>query len=253
MMKRNLPDRHQSFFDHLDELRGRLLKAGVAVCAAAVLFYTKIDFFLSWITRPVGYVVFTSPGDAFWARMTLTLWGGLFLAFPFVLYQIWQFVAAGLKEQEQQYIKIYAPVSMALFALGGAFGYFMVVPFALEFLMGFASDMMRPMITVQSYIGFISSLVLAFGVVFELPLVLMFLTRIGIATPEFLIQKRRHAYIILLIVSAVITPPDYITQLLMAAPLIGLYELGIVVSKWSYNRKTKEAESRGREVNQPCP
>ena len=223
-----------SFWDHLEELRGRLIKALLAFVVASFIFYSFIDHILATLVKPIGHLVFTSPSDAFMARVTLALWGGFFLALPVIFYQLWQFVAAGLKEREKRYVIIFAPVSIILFLIGAIFAYFVAVPMAMQFLMSFSSELMVPMITVKNYISFVGTLMLGFGVVFELPLILMFLTKIGIATPEFLVQKRRHAIVLILIVSAILTPPDIISQLIMAIPLIVLYELGIIVSKITY-------------------
>lgn len=226
--------RNISFLDHVGELQTRLIKSIVAIFVASCLFYIVIDEVFAVLVKPVGQLVFTAPGEAFVARIMLTLFGGFFLALPVVLYQAWQFVAAGLKEYETRYIKFFAPCSFFLFVIGSLFAYFITVPISIRFLLSFSSDSIVPMITVKNYISFVGTMVLAFGVVFELPLVLMFLTKIGIATPAFLTQKRKHAVVLILIVSAFITPPDFITQLIMAVPLIILYEAGIIASKLTY-------------------
>jgi len=223
-----------SFYEHLEELRNRLIKSVLAVILATVCFYLFVDQFLALMIQPVGRLVFTAPGEAFIARMMLALFGGLVLALPIVLYQIWSFVAAGLKEREVKYIKFFAPFSFILFISGVLFAHFIAVPISIRFLLSFSTDIVVPMITVKSYISFVVTMFLAMGVVFELPLVLMFLTKIGIASPAFLMDKRRHAIVIILIVSAIITPPDFITQLIMAGPLIILYEIGIFMSKFVY-------------------
>ncbi len=226
--------RHLSWGGHLDELRGRLLKIIITVVLMSIIVYRFIDKILVFIIKPVGQLVFTSPADAFLARITLVFFVGLFLSFPVTLYQIWKFVAVGLKQTEIKYVYFFGPCSFFLFVLGGLFAYFITIPISIRFLLSFSSDFIVPMITIKSYISFIGTMILAFGVVFELPLVLMFLTKIGIATPDFLAQKRRYAVVLILIVSAIITPPDIITQLIMAGPLIVLYEVGILVSRITY-------------------
>jgi len=226
--------RNISYLDHIGELQTRLIKSIVAIFVASCLFYIVIDEVFTILVKPVGQLVFTAPGEAFVARIMLTLLGGFFLALPIVLYQTWQFVATGLKEYEAQYIKFFAPCSFLLFVTGSLFAYFITVPISIRFLLSFSSYSIVPMITVKNYISFVGTMVLAFGIVFELPLVLMFLTKIGIATPAFLTQKRKYAVVIILIVSAFITPPDFITQLIMAVPLIILYEAGIIASKLTY-------------------
>lgn len=234
-MKKNPED--LSFFDHFEELRNRLVKSILAVLIAACFFYAFVDEIFALLIKPVGKLVFTAPGEAFVARIMLAFFGGIFMALPVILYQIWRFVAAGLEEREVKYVRFFAPCSFLLFVMGGLFAYFIIIPISIRFLLSFSTDLIVPMITIKSYISFIGTLLLAFGVIFELPLILMFLTKIGITTPAFLAQKRKHAVVIVLIVSALITPPDFVTQLLMAAPLVVLYEAGIMASKLVYKKK----------------
>jgi len=225
-----------SFFAHYEELRSRLIKSIISVLVAACLFYMIVDKVFAFVIKPVGKLVFTAPGEAFIARITLTLFGGLFLALPVILYQIWRFVAAGLREHEAKYVRIFAPCSFVLFIIGALFAYCIAVPISIRFLLSFSNDLIIPMITVKNYISFVGTMLLAFGIVFELPLVLMFLTKIGIATPAFLAQRRKYAIVIILALSALITPPDFVTQLIMAVPLIILYEAGIIASRWTYSK-----------------
>ncbi|MBZ0166217.1 MAG: twin-arginine translocase subunit TatC [Candidatus Omnitrophica bacterium] len=225
------------FWDHVDELRSRMLISLVAVAIAAIVFYQVVDPVLRFVIKPVGRLVFTSPADAFIARLLLTALGGFIIAMPIVLYQTWVFIALGLREKEKKFVRVYGPLSVLFFFAGLAFAYYVALPISLKFLLGFSSDWLVPMITVKSYVTFFMSLVLAFGVIFELPIILIFLTAIGIATPEFLVQKRRHAIVIILIVSAVITPPDIITLLIMTLPLVFLYEIGLMASRITYRRK----------------
>lgn len=220
-----------SFMGHLDELRRRLLKSVIAVLIAACLFYPFVDRVLAFLIRPVGQVIFTSVADAFVARLMLTVWAGVLLALPFIIYQVWQFVSAGLKENERKYIRFFAPFSFVLFMTGSMFGFVVMIPVGMKFLLSFSTGYIVPMITIQNYISFVTTLVVAFGVAFQLPLILMFLAKIGIVTPAFLAQKRRHAIVLILIVSAVLTPPDAVSQVIMALPLVVLYELGIIVSR----------------------
>ena len=222
-----------SFWGHLDELRSRLLKSFIAVVVAACFFYPFVDRFLAFLIRPVGKGVFTSPADAFVVRLMLLICGGVVLALPVIVYQLWQFVAAGLKENEKKYVRFFAPASFVLFVAGCIFGYWVIIPVGMKFLLSFATESIVPMITLPNYISFIVTLVLAFGLCFQLPLVLMFLARIGIVTPAFLVQKRKHAIVLILIASAILTPsPDAISQILMAGPLLVLYELGVFASKF---------------------
>lgn len=222
-----------SFWGHLDELRLRLFKSFIAVVIAACLFYPFVGRFLAFLIKPVGKVVFTSPADAFVVRLMLLICAGVVLALPVVVYQLWQFVAAGLKEDERKYIRFFAPASFVLFIAGSVFGYWVIIPVGMKFFLSFSTESIVPMITLPNYISFIVTLVLAFGLCFQLPLALMFLARVGIVTPAFLVQKRKHAVVLILIASAVLTPsPDAVSQILMAGPLLVLYELGVIASKF---------------------
>ncbi|HLF17600.1 MAG TPA: twin-arginine translocase subunit TatC [Candidatus Omnitrophota bacterium] len=223
-----------SFFDHLDELRERLIKAVTAFVLASCLAYQYKDHILAFIIKPVGKLMFTSPADAFVIQLGLSFLGGFLLSLPVTVYQLWRFVAAGLKEEERRFVSVFAPVSFVLFVLGVAFAYYVFVPFSLSFLLSFSSDTLVAMITVKDYFSYVVTLIFAFGVIFEFPLVILFLAKIGIATPAFLIQKRRHSIVLIFITAAILTPPDGITQLLMAVPLLALYELSIIVAKFVY-------------------
>jgi sec-independent protein translocase protein TatC len=219
---------HATAFDHIEELRNRFLKVLLCFVLASAFFYRFVDHVLVYMIKPVGKLVFTAPAEAFMATVWLTLLGGFILSLPVTLYHVWAFTTQGLMPHERRFIKIFGPLSFVFFIAGAAFAYYVILPIAFRFLLSFSSEYVVPMITIQKYISFAGSMILAFGCVFEMPLILAFLAKIGIATPEFLRQKRRYAVVIILIVSAFLTPPDVITQLLMAGPVILLYELGIV-------------------------
>lgn len=188
------------------------------------------------LIKPAGHLVYTTPTEAFSAYMTLSMVLGFLVTLPWTVYQLWAFIASALRERERRFIKIFAPLSLVFFVAGVAFAFFVAIPLTYRFLMSFSSAYMQPMITVNSYLGFMAHMLLAFGVAFELPLILAFLAMIGVATPEFLRQKRRHAIMIILILSMLITPPDVISMLVLAVPLVFLYELGIVMVRFSYKR-----------------
>src|SRR3989338_2775375 len=167
-----------SFFDHIEELRGRLIKSVLSVVIASCFFYLYVDQALEIMIRPVGRIVFTAPEEAFAARIQLTFIGGFFLALPVILFQFWRFIAAGLKDYEIKYIRFFGPCSLFLFFLGGVFAYFVMIPVSIKFLLSFSTESIVPMITIKSYVSFVVTMLLAFGVTFELPLILMFLTKI---------------------------------------------------------------------------
>jgi len=233
-------NKRTTFIDHLEELRGRLIKSLIFFIAICCVFYSCVDRILELFIRPVGQLYFLSPAEAFEAHITLTFLGSFLLASPFIFFQFWQFIATALTPQERRYVRIFAPLSVVLFLLGCAFSYFVVLPFSVKFLMGFSSELVKPMITVSRYIHFVGTMVLAFGFVFEFPLIMLFLIKIGIATPEFLIQQRRYSIVFIFIISAVLTPPDCVSQLLMALPLLLLYELSIGLAKWHVRSGAKK-------------
>ena len=222
---------------HLEELRNRIIKSLIFIIVASCALYAFVDKILPNLVKPVGKLVFIAPQEAFIARIKIAFFGGLFLSAPFLLYQIWKFVSLGLRPKETKYTLIFGPLSLIFFFLGAFFGYFIIIPIGIKFLLGFATDLITPMITVQRYISFVGILTLSFGVIFELPLVGLFLTKIGLVTPELLSKRRKHAVVIVFIVAAILTPPDIITQCLMALPLLVLYEISIIFSKFAYRSR----------------
>ena len=227
-------DGPRPFVEHLEELRSRIIKSVIFIIVYSSLLYNFIDVFLPALIKPVGQLVFIAPQEAFIARIKIAFLGGLFLSSPFVIYEIWKFVSVGLKPKEKKYTLIFGPLSFIFFIAGTSFGYFVIVPIGMKFLLGFATDFITPMITISRYISFLGTLTFAFGVIFQLPLVCLFLTKIGIVTPMFLSSKRKHAIVLIFILAAILTPPDVVTQCLMAGPLLILYEIGIIFSKFAY-------------------
>jgi sec-independent protein translocase protein TatC len=225
-----------TFTQHLDELRSRVIKSVISLAICSFVVYYFVDFFLSILTKPVGQLVFIAPQEAFITNIKIAFIGGLFLASPFILFQIWRFVASGLKKHEKKYVLIFGPLSFIQFFFGAVFVYFVILPVGMKFLLGFASDQVAPMITISKYISFVGTLMLCFGLIFELPLVILFLSKIRIVNPTFLTNKRKHAIVFIFIAAAIVTPPDMITQVLMAVPLLILYEVGIVFSKFAYKK-----------------
>ena len=228
----------QSFLVHLDELRRRLIIVLVVFAAATFVCYNFAGQILPLLIKPAGHLVFTSPTEGFSAYMMLAAVMGFLVSLPVTLYHVWGFVSGALRPQEKKFIAVFGPLSFIFFLLGAAFSYFVAIPLTYRFLMSFSSEYMRPMITVSHYMGFLANMLMAFGVTFELPLILAFLAKIGIATPEFLKQKRRHAVMIIFIVAAIVTPPDVVSQVLLAVPLLLLYELGVLLVGMVYKHKT---------------
>jgi len=177
-------------------------------------------------------LVFTGLTEAFSAYLKVSLLTGIFIASPVVLYQIWSFVSPGLHEIEKRYVFPFVLFSTIFFVGGALFGYFVAFPSAFKYLMSFATETIRPLPSVKEYLSLSIGLLFAFGIVFELPLFVFFLTKIGVVDAKMLPSKRKYAIVIIFIVAAIVTPtPDAVNQLIMAVPLFLLYELSIWVAK----------------------
>lgn len=248
------------FLDHLEELRERIFKAGGAVLIAAVIGFVLVmklkvmDILLApwrelvdeisaggadWLgAAETGRLMFLSPTEPFFFMLKLGLITGLILASPIVIYQIWAFLAPALEAHERKVIVPSLYLGLVLFAGGVAMGYFVALPVTLRFLIMFGQEYFSPMITGAYYLSFVVRLLLAFGIVFELPVVIMILSAMGLVTPRFLREKRRHAIVLITILASFISPGDVIAvTLLLMIPLILLYEFSILLSVVIYRRK----------------
>jgi len=227
---------------HLDELRSRLIKCliVVAVCFMGSFFVSR--HLLSWLQKPLDTgLIFLSPTEAFWANLKVALLGAIFIALPFLLYQAWAFIAPGLFRKEKKNGLIFLTFSIFFFILGVSFCWFVVLPFGLKFLMSFGSKAgIQPMISIGLYIDFVFKLLIAFGAIFQLPLIITLLSMLGLLTPQFLAQNRRYAILFAFITAAILTPtPDIFNQVLMAGPIILLYELGILSARLFSKKKAQ--------------
>ncbi|RMD91825.1 MAG: twin-arginine translocase subunit TatC [Calditrichaeota bacterium] len=231
------------FLDHLEELRWRLIKSIVAVIACAIIAYFFSDQILNFLIFPyndaarqlekdqVQRLIFLSPTGGFMIHIKVSIFVGIIVAFPIVFYQLWKFVVPGLLERERKYVPIIVLFSTLCFLIGASFCYFVVLKYGLRFLLSFETSSLVATISVNEYLQFVTMLILVFGLIFELPMLSFFLTKLGLLTPAFLRHYRRYGIVIMVILAAVITPPDVFTQLLLAGPLILLYEISIIVSK----------------------
>ncbi|MFH1772231.1 MAG: twin-arginine translocase subunit TatC [Candidatus Omnitrophota bacterium] len=229
-----MQDKQQTVVEHLQELRTCIIKSLISIIIGAVVIYQFVPLIFKHLIRPAGKLVFIAPQEAFVTNLKIAFFGGIFVSLPFIFFQIWRFVSRGLQPNEKKYALFFGPVSLLFFVIGAGFGYFLIVPVGVKFLLGYATEFVVPMLTVSRYVSFVCTLTLAFGFVFQLPLVSMFLTKIGVVTPTLLSNKRKYAVVAVFVLAAVITPPDVVTQALMAVPLIILYEIGILFSRFVY-------------------
>ena len=231
------------FLDHLEELRRRLLKSLLAVIVMAILAFSFADFLMKILIIPLGDIQLYNieVTGTFYAYLKVALIAGFAAAAPIIFYQLWMFISPGLYKKEKMLIIPIVTISTALFAGGAVFCYYLVLPIALQFLIGFSGELVIDQITIGSYISFAGLMMLAFGFAFQLPLVNYFLAKMGIITAKFLANGRRYAIVIILIVGAILTPPDVFTQVLLAGPLYILYEISIIVVKFAEKKPEKKA------------
>ncbi len=252
--------REMSFFDHLEELRAHIVRAllAIVVCGVGIYIFkdwvydvvifgpSKKDFISYKIFCAIsqglgaGKALCLQPpefrmqavgfGEAFITTLRLSFMGGIVLAFPFIINEFWKFVRPGLLEHEAKAIRGFVAICTLLFMVGVLFGYFVLAPFATNFLLGYTIPGVENVPTLVSLINYMIMFILPSGLVFELPVVVYFLSRIGLVTPADMRKYRRHAIVIVLIAAAIITPPDMVTQLLLGFPLYVLYELSIFIS-----------------------
>ena len=261
-----------SFLDHLEALRWHIVRAGAAVLLITIAVFiaksfvfgtivlgpTKGDFptykFFCSLGEAVGMgqqLCMTVPqfdwvtpefGEKFIIHIRVSIILGFILSFPYIFYEVWKFVKPGLYAQEQKAARGVVLICSALFAIGVLFGYYVIAPFAVTFLMNYELEGVRSAPALSSYISYLSLFTVPAGLVFQLPVFVYFLARVGLVTAEFMRQYRKHAIVVILILSAMITPPDVITQILLGMPLLGLYEASIMIAK-RVERQAAEREA----------
>jgi sec-independent protein translocase protein TatC len=238
-------DEKLPFTAHLDELRKRLIVCFIAVGIGFVLAYGFKERLFDILTVPLISVmdqgeklIFTGLPEAFFTYLKVAFLTGLMLAAPVIIYEFWMFIAPGLYQKERRLLLPIVFLSTLFFVGGALFGYFIVFPFGFEFFLGFATETIRPLPSMKEYLGFASKLLLAFGLVFELPLVLTFMARLGIVSVDFLKKNRKYALLLFFAGAAILTPPDVVTQIMMALPLMVLYEISILGARVFGKKKT---------------
>jgi sec-independent protein translocase protein TatC len=235
------------FTAHLEELRNRLIVCFVAVGIGFVISYGFKEYLFQILVHPLVKVmqpgdslIFTGLPEAFFTYLKVAFLAGLMLAAPVIIYEFWSFVAPGLYDKEKRLMLPIVFLSTFFFIGGALFGYFLVFPWGFKFFLGFATETIRPMPSMKEYLGFSAKLLLAFGLVFELPLVITFLARLGIVSVDFLKKNRKYALLLFFVGAAILTPPDVVTQIMMALPLMLLYEISIIGARIFGKKKMEE-------------
>ena len=239
----------QPFLTHLEELRNRLIVCAIAIGIGFVISYIFSKQLFSFLILPLtevlpadSHLIFTNLPEMFIAYIKVALIAGIILAIPVIFYELWMFMAPALYRREKGYLIPFVLFSSILFLVGSLFGYFVVFPYGFKFFIGFATEDIQALPSVKQYFSFTIRLLLAFGVVFELPVVVFFMTKIGLITPDSMKRFRKFAILSSFILSAILTPPDVATQIMMALPIIILYEVSILISKGIYRKKKEGSE-----------
>ena len=270
--------KEMSFLGHLEELRWHLIRATIAVVVMGTVAFILKDFIFDTLifgptkkdtfptykllcqgARFLGFegtfcdtefpfrIQSRTPAGQFSAHIWTSITAGFIVAFPYILYEVWRFVSPGLYRNERRSARGFILVASLLFFTGVLFGYYVVTPLSINFLGTYqVSDAVFNDFDLSSYIGLVRACALASGLIFELPIIIYFLTSIGLVTPKFLRKYRKFALVIVLIISAIITPPDIASQVIVAIPVIVLYEVSIFISKWVIRRQNKKAKAHAR-------
>ncbi|MDI6800893.1 MAG: twin-arginine translocase subunit TatC [Thermodesulfovibrionales bacterium] len=262
-----MEDEKMPLTEHLGELRKRIVVSLTVIIIAFVVSFTYSENIFRGLMFPLKYnldfsvrnmyvqfvpqdklpdtkLVFLGPAEAFWMNLKIAFVAGIILSLPVIFHQLWKFIAPGLMPKEKRYVLPFIFVATGLFLIGASFCFLIVLPFAMSFLLTYkVGDFLMPMLSVGQYVDFCLKFILAFGAVFELPIVIVFLTKMGIVTPRTLAKNRKYAVLIAFVLAALLTPtPDAFNQLLMAVPIILLYEIGIWISPLFVKKKTESSE-----------
>ncbi|WP_309609123.1 twin-arginine translocase subunit TatC [Flavobacterium sp.] len=262
-----------SFLDHLEELRWLLVRSTLAIIVMSTLVYFVSDYIFDTIifgpTHPdfityrffcnvsnylnfaenicITELPFTIQNTSMEGQVNVFVWtcitAGFILSFPFILWELWKFISPALYQNEKKNAKLFISVASILFFLGVLFGYFVIVPMSINFVATFrVSDIVKNEFNLESYIGMIKTAVIASGLFFELPIIIYFLTKLGLVTPAFLRSSRKYAIVILLILAAIVTPPDVISQISVAIPMLLIYEASIFISAFVIKKEKKNEQ-----------
>jgi sec-independent protein translocase protein TatC len=262
-------DDKMPFTGHLVELRKRIIISLITLTVGFAVSFTYSEKIFNLLMLPLrselsfktSYpflflipskiknpsLVFLAPAEAFWMHLKVSFVAGLVITLPIILHQLWKFISPGLLAKEKKYVAPFVVTATLLFLVGASFCFLFVLPFAMGFLLTYKTASMTPMLSVGNYVDFCLKFILSFGVVFELPIAIVILTRMGIVTPKTLAKNRKYAVLLAFVVGAVLTPtPDAFNQTLMAVPVIILYEAGIQVSRFFVKKKPAQKEDPGK-------
>ncbi|AMA49829.1 MULTISPECIES: twin-arginine translocase subunit TatC [Flavobacterium] len=269
MAKKNLSE--MSFLDHLEELRWLLIRSTITIVILAIVVFFFADFIFDQIifgptrvefvtyrffcdashylgfadTICIEELPFTIQNTSMEGQVNVFVWmcitAGFILGFPYILWELWRFISPALYDNEKKYAKVFIISASILFFIGVLFGYYVIVPMSVNFLASFSiSSVVKNDIDLNSYIGMVKTSVLAGGIFFEMPIIIYLLTKLGLIKPSFLQNTRKYAIVIVLIIAAIVTPPDVVSQVTVAVPMLLIYEMSIIISRIVYKNQLKE-------------
>ena len=230
--EKNLDDGSMPLTAHLEELRSRIIKSLLAIIFGSCVAWFFLDTITEFLTAPVGKLYYMKPGEAFFTYVKIDITAGFLIALPIIFFHVWKFFLPALTVSERAILGVIVPLSVLLFFVGLAFAFFFILPTALKFFMGFTTEDLQSMFSFQNYFDFVIMFMLPFGFVFELPLVIIILGKLGILTSEFLGKYRRIVFFLSFVIGALVTSPDVFTQIAVAIPVMSLYEVGYLVVKY---------------------
>ncbi|MGA1865010.1 MAG: twin-arginine translocase subunit TatC [bacterium] len=232
-------DNKTAFIKQLDDIRRRLIRIAVFLFVLFLICFSLSENILQIIRAPLKdqTLVFLRPTEPFFVHIKLAFFAALIFSLPFILYHVWELIKPIVREKSRSSFLLFLVFALFFFVLGVVFCYFLIIPYGIGFLINYKTASLTPRLSVDYYVTLSLVFLGIFGFVFELPLIMLFLTKIGIIEPSLLIRYRKYAVLIIFILSAILTPPDVITQLLMGIPLTILYEVGILLSKAVYRKR----------------
>jgi len=238
--------------DHLEELRARIIKCFVAIVVGFFISFTFSQQLFDFLTYPLvkampegGKLIYTSLQEAFVTYMKIAFFAGIFMAAPVIFYQIWKFVIPGLYEKERTYVVPFVIMACIFFIMGASFAFFVAFPVAFTFFLSFANDRIQALPSMKEYLSLCMSLIIAFGITFELPVVMFFLARMGLVDHTKLKKYRKYALLIISTAAAFLTPPDVLSMILLIIPLYFLYEISILVVYFTRKKDVAPEEAAG--------